>query len=81
MKTTVKETMADVLVREARELGGLVYCSKPYPCALTEALTTFKKYDAPDKLDIERADGKTVIKIKPLKGSRKRKPYVIMLWH
>lgn len=74
--------------------GSFVYCNKPYSCGVDEALSHFRPFHGPifkagvmaatdtaaDGATIERTDKETVITLKPLKGSRARKPYIIRLW-
>jgi len=59
----------------------MVYFSKPYSCAMDECLSYFKNYLIPhDRLSIEKTDTQTNIHIKPIKGSGKRKEYIIKIW-
>ena len=81
------KTLADLLHTEAHFLEiesprGFVYSSYPYPCGMTEALGHAKRHTYPSKrqLSVSREPCMTRIEIKPLKGSRKRKPFVIRLW-
>ena len=75
--------------------GGFVYCNKPYSCGVDEALASFRAFHGPafpagvmaaadtsadGSATIERKEKETIITIKPLKGSRARKPYIIRLW-
>ena len=79
----MNKTMVDFLKEEMKYFSGhIVYFDKPYSCASEEALSLFKGYDAPDpkRLTIERTEDSVTISIKPLKGSGKRKPYVIHMW-
>ena len=101
MNTTAHKplTMADVIILERAALeyrtGGFVYCNKPYPCGVDEALSHFRAYQGPvftagvmaaadtsadGSATIERKEKETIITIKPIKGSRARKPYVVRLW-
>ena len=76
------QTLADLLSEEAKKLDGFVYSSFPYSCGMTEALMHAKKCVKPpkDRVDIHREAKKVTIKIKPRKGSRKRKLFTIRLW-
>jgi hypothetical protein len=77
----MKKTMNELLTTEAQRINnGYCYCSRPYPCTIMEALAHFRKFDAPDDPSIEREHNRTTITVKPLKGSGKRKPYIITLW-
>lgn len=78
----MKKTMVQLLTEEMQKLNGMVYFSKPYSCCYEECMSYFKGWDAPDpsRMTIERTDKQITISVKPLKGSRKRKPYVITLW-
>ena len=75
--------------------GGFVYCNKPYSCGVDEALSHFRAYPGPvfpagvmaDKdmatdgsTTIVRTGKETTITLKPLKGGRARRPYIIKLW-
>lgn len=79
-------TMADIIKQEAIDLekrtGKLVYSSQPYSCAMEECLSFFKKYDIPkeEQMTIEKNETSTNINIKPLRGSGRRKIYVVKLW-
>lgn len=76
------KTMVQFLTEEYNKLDGWVYFSKPYSCCYDECMTHFKGWDMPDpkRMTIERTEREITISIKPLKGSGKRKPYVIKLW-
>jgi hypothetical protein len=76
------KTLADLLKEESRNLVGFVYSSFPFSCGLGEAITHTTKTQAPPpaQMDITREPNRVTISIKPLKGSRKRKPLVIKLW-
>jgi len=80
------KTLADLLKEETQALEerakGWVYLNYPYPCSLNEAMAYARKYKYPSKkrMTIEREPTRTRIILKPLKGSRKRKPHVIQLW-
>lgn len=78
----MNKTMVQFLTEEMNKLNGMVYFSKPYPCCYDECITYFKKWDMPDpkRMTIERTEKEITISIKPLKGSGKRKLYVIQLW-
>jgi hypothetical protein len=80
-------TLADLLRTEAEALekraGGIAYLSYPYPCCIEEAAITAKKFEYPpeDRLTIDRRERRTTkIYLKPMKGSRKRKPLEIRIW-
>lgn len=78
-----KETMADLIRTEAKRFDGFCCSSMPYSCFINEAYAYFVKFLKPeaDRLKIDRtANDRTVISIKPLKGSRCRKVQKIMLW-
>jgi hypothetical protein len=78
----MKKKMTELLREEALRFNNVVYFSKPYCCCIDECLSHFKGYDAPEpeNMTIERTEKETTIAIKPLKGSGKRKLYVIKLW-
>jgi hypothetical protein len=78
----MNKTMADFLKEEMKNLDGMVYFSKPYPCAETEALMYFKQFNAPapEQMKIERTEKQITVSIKPIKGSGKRKTFVIRMW-
>ena len=82
MKT---KNMAEFLSELAKEHLGTdyVYCNQPYSCMLSEAITSFRHYEAPNnkQVSINKTENRVDIEIKPLKGSRKRKPYKITLWN
>ena len=75
-------TLADLLYAEAKRFDSFVYSSFPYSCGMTEALGYARKCAMPSKcqLKIEHEPARTIITIKPLKGSGRRKPLVIRLW-
>ena len=77
-----EKTLASLLAFEAFGLDGFVYSSWPYSCGLTEACLHAKRYQCPppSRVDIEREDKQVTIKIKPPRGSGKRKPFTIRLW-
>jgi len=75
-----QKNMAELLITESNRFDNFVYCSKPYSCGLQEALNTFKDFKVPKNMDIVREEKRTTITLNPLKGTRKRKPYVIVLW-
>lgn len=75
--------------------NGFVYCSQPYSCGVNEAIAHLAKYDGfifpagvmansdtskCGRATITRTDRETVISVKPLKGSRARKPWTLKLW-
>ena len=80
------QTMAELIKKEADELenktGKMCYFSKPYPCARDECLMYFEKWGIPKhgQMTIEREETKTVISLKPIKGSGKRKLFTIKIW-
>ncbi len=78
----MKKTFVDFLKEEVKRLDGMVYFSKPYSCATEEALSYFKGYDMPkpESMIIERGEKSTTVSLKPMKGSGKRKMYVIKMW-
>jgi hypothetical protein len=73
-------SLADFIREKAKGLNGFIYSSKPFSCGLEEALIHFHKYEAPKKYEEIRTEKSVEIIIKALKGSRKRKPYKILLW-
>ena len=74
--------LSDLLREEAQRFDNIVYFSKPYSCAMEEALSYFKNYTMPkeDQYTIDRSTSQTVVSLKPMKGSRKRKLYTIVMW-
>jgi len=78
----MQKKFVDLLKEEVKRLDGMVYFSKPYSCATEEALSYFNGYDMPKPgmMTIEREETNTTISIKPMKGSGKRKLYVIRMW-
>jgi len=80
------KTLADLLKVEARALeeraGHMVYLSYPYPCCLDEAMIHSRKYAYPSKgsMQIKHESKQTIIKLKPLKKSGRRKLFEIRLW-
>lgn len=73
--------LIELLRDEVSRLGGLCYFDKPYLCCSQEALGYFDKILYPhNRIEILRDDKSTVISIKPIKGSRKRKPMIIKMW-
>ena len=80
----MSKSMVELLTEETNRLEGkgMVYFSKPYSCCYEEAMNYFRGFEAPnpETYTIERTDKQTTISIKPLKGSRKRKLFVIKLW-
>lgn len=80
------KTLADLLRKEAHALetktGHIIYLNYPYSCCLQEAMMHSQKYQHPreNEMEIEREPTQTTIKLKPLKGSRRRKKFEIKLW-
>jgi hypothetical protein len=76
------KTINELLIEESKRFDNVVYLSKPYSCCLDECLGYFAGYilPAPDRFAVERTEKETKIIIKPLKGSGKRKPYIINMW-
>ena len=76
------KNFADLIREEASKFDNIVYCNKPYSCAIEEALSYFKSFKMPKQDDyiIDRNGKTTTIELKPMKGSRKRKNYTIVLW-
>jgi len=80
------QTMADIIKKEATELsektGKYPYFSQPYSCAMEECLSYFEKWGtpAPGQMTIEHEETRTLINLKPLKGSGKRKLFTIKIW-
>lgn len=74
------KTLADLLKEESERFNSYCYIDYPYPCMITEALIYARKYGYPHDCKITRTEDQTTIELKPLKGSRKRKPYIIKLW-
>ena len=74
--------LTHLLTKEFNRLSqfGYPYSNKPYSCGRNECLTHFKGYKTPANMTIERTPKDTTITIKPLKGTGKRKPYIIHLW-
>jgi len=74
-------TLGDLIRKEAKERN-LLYCNKPYSCGIDEASGQFDDYSVPSdkRMTIVREEKSVTISISPLKGSGKRKPYVIELW-
>ena len=75
-------TLSELLEREAKHLTGFVYSTFPYSCGLAEAKIHSRHNQAPTpaQMTIQRNPDQVIITIKPLKGSRKRKPMIIKLW-
>lgn len=80
---------------EYRAGGSFVYCSQPFSCGVDEAVAHLAQYkgfifpagvmaDSDTSKDgratIKRGDRETVITVKPLPGSRMRKPWTLRLW-
>jgi hypothetical protein len=79
------KTLADLLKAEAKHVNnGFCYSTYPYACCIDEALIDAKRYKAPTNPTITRIDNdkitETTIELKPLPGSRKRKPFTITLY-
>lgn len=81
------KTLADLLKQEAAYVNnGFCYSTFPYACCMDEAITHSKHLAAPpaSRLTITRTDDdkkkESKIEIKPIPGSRKRKPMVITLY-
>ena len=75
-------SFADLLRKESNRFNNFVYSSKPYSCGINEAISYFKDFKIPkeDQYSIAREEKSTIIDIKPIKGSGKRKHYIITLW-
>jgi len=87
MTQTQIKTLADLLKQEARYVNnGFCYSNFPYPCMVDEAMTDARRFTAPpeSRMTITRIDDEhkreSVIEIKPMPGSRKRKPITINLY-
>lgn len=77
----MKNTLATLLMEEAKRFNGFCYCSFPYSCGLPEATTYAKEYAYPKTFTVDKENEKmTKIIIPPMKGSGKRKNFVITLW-
>jgi len=72
--------MAEFIRKEAKRLDGYVYCSYPYSCGLNEAIASFEGFTVPKHMDVTRGEKETMIKLKPLKRTGRRKLLIIRLW-
>ena len=75
-----QKTLADFFIEESKRFDNIVYFSYPYSCCLDEACSYAKDFTYPRGALIERDEKETRIILKPLKGSRKRKNFVIRIW-
>lgn len=77
---TKKVLFSKIISEEAAKIGAL-YANKPYSCAVPESVSTYSKYEVnPEDVVIERLPDRTNILIKPVKGTGRRKPFILMLW-
>lgn len=76
------KTISDLIREESKRFNNFVYSSKPYSCGIDESCMHFKNHLIPqdNRLSITREEKTTTISIKPIKGSGKRKLYIIKLW-